>query len=117
MDVRAAVALTAGQPLQITTVQLEGPREGEVLVRKSKPPASVTPMSSRCRAPDPGRIIPGHPRHEGAGRRGRYRPWRDQRQARATMSSPVHAGMPAMPSCLSRKTNLCTAIRATQDRA
>ncbi len=32
MDVRAAVALTAGQPLQITTVQLEGPRDGEVLV-------------------------------------------------------------------------------------
>jgi S-(hydroxymethyl)glutathione dehydrogenase / alcohol dehydrogenase len=30
MDVRAAVA--AGKPLEITTVQLEGPREGEVLV-------------------------------------------------------------------------------------
>ena len=32
MDVRAAVAFAAGQPLSIETVQLEGPREGEVLV-------------------------------------------------------------------------------------
>ncbi len=32
MDVRAAVALEAGQPLVIDTVQLEGPRAGEVLV-------------------------------------------------------------------------------------
>jgi hypothetical protein len=35
MDVRAAVALKAGQPLEITTVQPEGPREGEVLVEVS----------------------------------------------------------------------------------
>ena len=32
MDVRAAVAVAAGKPLEVTTVQLEGPREGEVLV-------------------------------------------------------------------------------------
>jgi S-(hydroxymethyl)glutathione dehydrogenase/alcohol dehydrogenase len=32
MEVRAAVALKAAQPLEITTVQLEGPREGEVMV-------------------------------------------------------------------------------------
>jgi len=32
MEVRAAVAVKAGQPLEITTVQLEGPRDGEVLV-------------------------------------------------------------------------------------
>jgi S-(hydroxymethyl)glutathione dehydrogenase / alcohol dehydrogenase len=32
MDVRAAVATAAGKPLEITTVQLEGPREGEVMV-------------------------------------------------------------------------------------
>ena len=34
MDVRAAVAFAAGQPLSIETIQLEGPREGEVLVRR-----------------------------------------------------------------------------------
>ena len=31
MDVRAAVAFEAGKPLEITTVQLDGPRAGEVL--------------------------------------------------------------------------------------
>ena len=32
MDVRAAVAVAAGKPLEVTTVQLEGPKAGEVLV-------------------------------------------------------------------------------------
>jgi hypothetical protein len=32
MDVRAAVAVAAGKPLEVTTGQREGPREGEVLV-------------------------------------------------------------------------------------
>ena len=32
MDVRAAVAMEAGKPLEITDVQLEGPKAGEVLV-------------------------------------------------------------------------------------
>ncbi|MFA1623596.1 alcohol dehydrogenase catalytic domain-containing protein, partial [Rhizobium mongolense] len=32
MDVRAAVAVQAGKPLEVMTVQLEGPRAGEVLV-------------------------------------------------------------------------------------
>ena len=33
MDVRAAVALESGQPLSLETVQLDGPRAGEVLVQ------------------------------------------------------------------------------------
>ncbi|RWE19977.1 MAG: S-(hydroxymethyl)glutathione dehydrogenase, partial [Mesorhizobium sp.] len=32
MNVRAAVAVQAGKPLEVMAVQLEGPREGEVLV-------------------------------------------------------------------------------------
>jgi D-arabinose 1-dehydrogenase-like Zn-dependent alcohol dehydrogenase len=32
MDVRAALAVAAGKPLEVTTVQLEGPKAGEVLV-------------------------------------------------------------------------------------
>ena len=32
MDVKAAVAFEAGKPLEIETVQLEGPKAGEVLV-------------------------------------------------------------------------------------
>ena len=41
MDVRAAVAFEAGKPLAIETVQLDGPKEGEVLV-ELKAPVSVT---------------------------------------------------------------------------
>ena len=36
MDVRAAVAVQAGKPLEVMTVQLEGPRAGEVLVDKGR---------------------------------------------------------------------------------
>mgnify|MGYP001767938487 CR=1 FL=1 len=32
MDVRAAIAFGAGKPLEIDTVQLDGPRDGEVMV-------------------------------------------------------------------------------------
>ncbi|MDO3436008.1 S-(hydroxymethyl)glutathione dehydrogenase, partial [Rhizobium sp. CBN3] len=32
MDVRAAVAVQAGKPLEVMTVQLDGPKAGEVLV-------------------------------------------------------------------------------------
>lgn len=32
MNVRAAVAYAAGKPLEVTDVQLDGPRAGEVLV-------------------------------------------------------------------------------------
>ena len=44
---KAAVAFAAGQPLQIETVDLAGPKSGEVL-RKSKPPAFATPTPIRC---------------------------------------------------------------------
>ena len=46
MQTRAAVARQAGQPLSLETVELEGPRAGEVLV-EIKATGSVTPMSSR----------------------------------------------------------------------
>ncbi|MGY5812297.1 S-(hydroxymethyl)glutathione dehydrogenase, partial [Rhizobium sp. LEGMi198b] len=32
MDVRAAVAVAAGKPLEVMTVQLDGPKAGEVLI-------------------------------------------------------------------------------------
>jgi Zn-dependent alcohol dehydrogenase len=52
MDVRAAVAVAAGKPLEITTVQLEGPREGEVLV-EIKATGVCHTDNSRCPAPIP----------------------------------------------------------------
>ena len=51
MKTRAAVAFGAGKPLEIAEVDLEGPRQGEVLV-EIRPPVSVTPTLS----PFPGMI-------------------------------------------------------------
>ena len=113
MDVRAAVAIAAGQPLEIMTVQLEGPRDGEVLIEIKASGICHTDEFTRSGA-DPEGLFPAILGHEGAGvvvdvgpgvtglRRGDhvvplYIP--ECRQCK---------------SCLSRKTNLCTAIRATQ---
>ena len=67
MDVRAAVATAAGKPLEITTVRLEGPREGEVMVEvkatgvchtdeftlSGADPEGSRPRSWRCGTPLP----------------------------------------------------------------
>src|ERR1700674_607825 len=113
MDVRAAVALTAGQPLQITTVQLEGPRDGEVLVEIKATGVCHTDEFTLSGA-DPEGLFPAILGHEGAG------VVVDIGRGVTSVSKGDHV-IPLYtpecrqcPSCLSRKTNLCTAIRATQ---
>jgi S-(hydroxymethyl)glutathione dehydrogenase / alcohol dehydrogenase len=113
MDVRAAVAFQAGQPLEVTTVQLDGPRAGEVLVEIKATGICHTDEFTLSGA-DPEGLFPAVLGHEGAG-----------------VVVEVGAGVTSVkkgdhviplytpecrqcPSCLSRKTNLCTAIRATQ---
>ena len=61
MDVRAAVAIAAGKPLEITTVQLEGPREGEVLVEIKATGVCHTDEFTLSGA-DPEGLVPGDPR-------------------------------------------------------
>ncbi|AUX78385.1 Zn-dependent alcohol dehydrogenase GroES-like domain-containing protein (plasmid) [Sinorhizobium fredii] len=59
MDVRAAVAVQAGKPLEVMTVQLEGPQAGEVLVEVKATGICHTDnfaLSGRTRA------VPGDPR-------------------------------------------------------
>ena len=113
MKTRAAVAIAAGKPLEIVEVDLDGPRDGEVLVEikatgichtdeftlSGADPEGCFPLSSAMRA-----------------------------RASSSMSgsgvTSVRKGDHVIPlytpecrqcpSCLSRKTNLCTAIRATQ---
>src|ERR1700694_627125 len=115
MDVRAAVALTAGQPLQITTVQLEGPREGEVLVEIKATGICHTDEFTRSGA-DPEGLFPAILGHEGAG------VVVDIGRGVTSVSKGDHVIPLYTPecrqckSCLSRKTNLCTAIRATQGK-
>src|ERR671931_17771 len=113
METRAAVAHTAGQPLSIETVRLDGPKAGEVLVEIKATGICHTDAYTLSGA-DPEGLFPAILGHEGAG-----------------VVVDVGAGVTSVkkgdhviplytpecrqcPSCLSRKTNLCTAIRATQ---
>ena len=66
MDVRAAVAHKAGAPLVIETVNLEGPRAGEVLVEIKATGICHTDEFTRSGA-DPEGLFPAILGHEGAG--------------------------------------------------
>jgi len=115
MRTKAAVAYEAGKPLVIEDVELEGPRAGEVLVEIRATGVCHTDEFTRSGA-DPEGLFPAILGHEGAG-----------------VVVDVGAGVTAVKkgdhviplytpecrgckSCLSRKTNLCTAIRATQGK-
>ena len=115
MDVRAAVALEAGKPLSIETVQLEGPKEGEVLVEIKATGVCHTDAYTLS-GDDPEGLFPAILGHEGAG-----------------VVVEVGAGVKSLKPgdhviplytpecrnceyCLSQKTNLCQAIRLTQGR-
>ena len=115
MDVRAAVAHKAGAPLEVQTVQLAGPRAGEVLVEIKATGICHTDEFTRSGA-DPEGLFPAILGHEGAGVVVDIGPG----------VTSVRKGDHVIPlytpecrqckSCLSRKTNLCTAIRATQGK-
>jgi len=66
VDVRAAVAFEAGKPLQIETVQLDGPREGEVLVEVKATGVCHTDAFTLS-GDDPEGLFPSILGHEGAG--------------------------------------------------
>src|SRR3984957_8633050 len=113
MEVRAAVAVKAGQPLEITIVQLDGPRDGEVLVEIKATSVCHTDEFTLSGA-DPEGLFPAILGHEGAGI------VVDVGRGVTSVQKGDHV-IPLYtpecrqcPSCLSRKTNLCTAIRATQ---
>src|SRR3989440_1730073 len=115
MNVRAAVAHQAGAPLTMETVQLDGPRAGEVLVEIKATGVCHTDEFTRSGA-DPEGLFPVILGHEGAG----------VVVDVGTGVTSVAAGDHVIPlyipecrqckACLSRKTNLCTAIRATQGK-
>ncbi|MFZ2507327.1 MAG: S-(hydroxymethyl)glutathione dehydrogenase/class III alcohol dehydrogenase, partial [Steroidobacteraceae bacterium] len=111
----AAIAWAAGQPLEIVDVDLDGPKASEVLVEIRATGICHTDEFTRSGA-DPEGLFPVIFGHEGAG-----------------VVVDVGAGVKSLKkgdhvvplytpecreckSCLSRKTNLCTAIRATQGK-
>jgi S-(hydroxymethyl)glutathione dehydrogenase / alcohol dehydrogenase len=113
MDVKAAVAFKAGDPLSIETVQLEGPRDGEVLV-EIKATGICHTDAFTLSGDDPEGLFPAILGHEGAG-----------------VVVEVGAGVKSLKVgdhviplytpecreceyCTSGKTNLCQAVRETQ---
>src|SRR4051794_24717718 len=113
MKTRAAIAFEVGKPLVIETVDLEGPKAGEVLVELKATGVCHTDEFTRSGA-DPEGLFPVIFGHEGAG---------IVREVGAGVTRVVagdHVILLYTPecrackSCLSRKTNLCTAIRSTQ---
>jgi S-(hydroxymethyl)glutathione dehydrogenase/alcohol dehydrogenase len=113
MKTRAAVAVAAGKPLEIMEVDLDGPKAGEVLVEIKATGICHTDEFTLSGA-DPEGIFPAILGHEGAG------VVVDIGPGVTTVKKGDHV-IPLYipecrqcPSCLSRKTNLCTAVRATQ---
>ena len=115
MQTRAAVAHAAGKPLVIETVDLDGPRPGEVLVELKATGICHTDKFTLS-GDDPEGMFPAILGHEGAG---------IVRDVGAGVTS-VQPGDHVIPLytpecreceyCLSRKTNLCQKIRATQGK-
>ena len=115
MDVRAAVAFAAGEPLTIETVQLEGPKAGEVLV-EIKATGICHTDAYTLSGNDPEGLFPAIMGHEGAGIVVDIGPG----------VTSVKKGDHVIPLytpecrqckfCTSGKTNLCQAIRETQGK-
>ncbi|AXS39755.1 S-(hydroxymethyl)glutathione dehydrogenase/class III alcohol dehydrogenase [Breoghania sp. L-A4] len=113
MDVRAAVAVQAGKPLEVTTVRLEGPKVGEVLVEIKATGICHTDEFTLSGA-DPEGMFPAILGHEGAGVVVEVGP------GVTTLKPGDHVIPLYTPECrqceycLNPKTNLCQAIRSTQ---
>lgn len=115
MEVKAAVAYEAGKPLTIETVQLEGPKAGEVLV-EIKATGICHTDAYTLSGKDPEGLFPAILGHEGAGI------VVEVGQGVTSVKPGDHVIPLYTPECrqceycLSRKTNLCQAIRSTQGR-
>ena len=115
MKTRAAVAWKAGAPLSIETVDLAGPKAGEVLVEVKATGICHTDQFTLSGA-DPEGLFPAILGHEGAG------VVVDVGPGVTTLRRDDHVIPLYTPECrqckfcLSRKTNLCQQIRSTQGR-
>jgi len=115
MKTRAAVAYKAGKPLVVEEVELDGPRQGEVLVELRATGVCHTDEFTRSGG-DPEGLFPVIFGHEGAGVVVDFGPGVTS-VAKGDHVIPLYTPeCRACKSCLSRKTNLCTAIRATQGK-
>ena len=113
MITKAAVATSAGKPLEVMDVTLAPPKEGEVLVEIKATGICHTDEFTLSGA-DPEGLFPAILGHEGAGIVVDTGPGVTS-VAKGDHVIPLYTPeCRECPSCLSRKTNLCHAIRATQ---
>src|SRR6201747_2699476 len=113
METRAAVAHTAGQPLSIETVRLDGPKAGEVLVEIKATGICHTDAYTLSGA-DPEGLFPAILGHEGAGIVREVGPGVTSLKVGDHVIPLYTPECRQCKSCLSQRSNLCTAIRATQ---
>src|SRR5207248_2432219 len=113
MKTRAAVALEKGKPLTVTDVELDGPKASEVLVEIKATGICHTDEFTLSGA-DPEGLFPSILGHEGAGVVVDVGPGVTSVKKGDHVIPLYTPECRQCPSCLSRKTNLCTAIRATQ---
>ena len=115
MRSRAAIAFEAGQPLTVDEIEVDGPREGEVLVEVMATGICHTDEFTLSGA-DPEGIFPAVLGHEGAGI------VREVGPGVKSLGPGDHVIPLYTPECreceycLHPKTNLCQSIRATQGR-
>ena len=115
MESRAAVAFAAGKPLSIETVQIEGPKAGEVMVEIKATGVCHTDAFTLS-GDDPEGEFPAILGHEGAGVVVETGP------GVTSVTTGDHVIPLYTPECrqcdycLNPKTNLCQAIRATQGK-
>ena len=115
MKTRAAVARAPGKTLSVETVEIDGPKAGEVMVELKATGICHTDEYTLSGA-DPEGLFPAILGHEGAGIVVEVGP------GVTTLKKGDHVIPLYTPecrqckSCLSQKTNLCTAIRATQGK-
>jgi S-(hydroxymethyl)glutathione dehydrogenase/alcohol dehydrogenase len=115
MKTRAAVAYEAGKPLIVETVDLDGPKAGEVLVEIHATGICHTDEFTRSGA-DPEGLFPVIFGHEGAGVVVDVGPGVTSLKKGDHVIPLYTPECRQCKSCLSGKTNLCTAIRATQGK-
>ncbi len=115
MKTRAAVAWKAGQPLTIETVDLEGPKAGEVLVEIKATGICHTDYYTLSGA-DPEGLFPAILGHEGAGIVREVGPGVTSVQRDDHVIPLYTPECRQCKFCLSRKTNLCQLIRGTQGK-
>ena len=115
MKVKAAIAHKAGSPLTIETVDLEGPRKGEVLVELKAAGICHTDAYTLSGA-DPEGLFPAILGHEGAGIVAETGPGVNSVKKGDHVIPLYTPECRECEYCLNPKTNLCQAIRETQGK-